>query len=308
MMSVADTARGGTAAGALSMLAAMAVIGLIDNAVALIARDMGLWQFQLVRGLICLPLLAAAAVALRQPIRAVSLRAVTARSAVVTVAMSLYFGALAFLPIEQALAGLFTSPIWILVITALALRRPVGRARVAAVALGFLGLIVVLEPDPAQLSPVILMPVLGGAFYAVGMIATNTICARENALTLLTGMILCQIALSAVALALIAALAPEAAPGADGFLLRGWTWELGAAGPWLLVQAVGSLVGVGLIIRAYQLGEPSYIAPFEYAAFISGPFFAWALFGHLLGVQQLIGIVLIAAAGTLVALRMREAG
>jgi drug/metabolite transporter (DMT)-like permease len=64
---------------------------------------------------------------------------------------------------------------------------------------------------------------------------------------------------------------------------------------------------VGLIIRAYQLGEPSYIAPFEYAAFISGPLFAWLLFGHLLGLQQLLGIVLIAAAGTLVALRMREA-
>ncbi|MFP4305257.1 MAG: DMT family transporter [Rhodosalinus sp.] len=302
-MSVADTARGGSAAGALSMLAAMAIIGLIDNAVALISRDIGLWQFQLMRGILCLPMLWAASLAMRQPIRAVSLRAVTLRSVAVTIAMSLYFGALAFLPIEQALAGLFTSPIWILVLTAVALRRPVGRVRIAAVAVGFAGLIVVLEPDPATLSPVILMPALGGVFYAIGMIATNTICARETALTLLTGIILCQIVVSLAALALLG----WVLPAGEGFLLRGWTWELGEAGLWLVIQAVGSLIGVGLIIRAYQLGEPSYIAPFEYAAFISGPFFAWLLFGHLPGLQQLLGIALIAAAGSLVALRMREA-
>lgn len=305
-MSVADTARGGTAAGALSMLAAMAIIGLIDNAVALISRDIGLWQFQLMRGILCLPMLWAASLALRQPIRAVSLRAVTLRSVAVTIAMSLYFGALAFLPIEQALAGLFTSPIWILVITALVLGRGVGWGRAGAVALGFLGLIVVLDPDPARLSPVILMPVAGGVFYAIGMIATNTICARETALTLLSGIILCQMAVSAVALLLIGLAQPAAAPGAEGFLLRGWSWAMGEVAPWILLQAVGSLIGVGLIIRAYQLGEPSYIAPFEYAAFISAPVFAWLLFGHVPGLQQVAGIVMIAAAGTLVALRLRE--
>ena len=304
-MSIAESARSGTAAGVLSMLAAMTVIGLIDNAVALIARDMGLWQFQLMRGLLCLPMLFAASALLRQPLRAVSPRAVAIRSGLVTIAMSLYFGALAFLPIEQALAGLFTSPAWILLISAVALRRPVGWGRAAAVALGFAGLIVVLDPDPGQLSPVLLMPVAGGFFYALGMIATNTTCARETALVLLTGLILCQMAVSAVALLLIAALGPQAAPGAEGFLLAGWSWTMGEALPWLVLQAAGSLVGVGLIIRAYQLGEPGTIAPFEYAAFISAPVFAWMLFGHVVGAREVAGIAMIAAAGTLVALRMR---
>ncbi|MFP4328922.1 MAG: DMT family transporter [Paracoccaceae bacterium] len=289
------------AAGAVSMLAAMAVIGLVDNAVAMIARDMGLWQFQLMRAVLSAPLLFLAARLLRQSLWPVAMGAVLMRSAAVMVAMALYFSALALMPIEQALAGLFTSPIWVLLISALWLRRRVGPWRVGAVALGFAGLLVVLEPDPQSLSPVILLPVAGGFFYALGMIATGTICAKESAATLLGWILLAQFVASAVMLVVLTSWLP----GGEGFLARGWTWDIGRAMPWLSLQSVGALVGVALIIRAYQMGEASHIAIFEYAAFISGPFFAWVLFGQGIGLQQVLGIAMIATAGSAIALRLR---
>jgi drug/metabolite transporter (DMT)-like permease len=289
------------AAGAASMLAAMAVIGLVDNAVAMISRDMGLWQFQLMRAVMSAPLLFLAALILRQSLWPVAMGAVLLRSAAVMVAMALYFSALAFLPIEQALAGLFTSPIWVLIITALGLRKRVGPWRVGAALVGFVGLLVVLDPHPATLSPVILLPVAGGFFYALGMIATGTICARENAATLLGWILLAQFVASAAMLGVLALWVPEG----EGFLARGWTWDIARAMPWLTLQTVGALIGVALIIRAYQMGEASHIAIFEYAAFISGPFFAWVLFGQGIGLQQVLGIAMIATAGSVIALRMR---
>jgi drug/metabolite transporter (DMT)-like permease len=46
-----------------------------------------------------------------------------------------------------------------------------------------------------------------------------------------------------------------------------------------------------MIIKAYQLGEPSYVSVFEYSEMIFGPLFAWLAFGQPVGGWQVLGIV-----------------
>jgi drug/metabolite transporter (DMT)-like permease len=131
--------RSGTAYGAAMILGGMVVLGLTDNFVRLIADGAGLWQFHLLRSAMALPLLAAAAFALRLPVAPVRPGAVAARSAVQAAAMLLYFGALAMAPIAQVGAALFTAPLWVLLFAAGLFGRPIGPRRLAAVALGFAG-------------------------------------------------------------------------------------------------------------------------------------------------------------------------
>ena len=52
------------------------------------------------------------------------------------------------MPIAQALDGLFTSPIFVLLILALLLKQHIGPWGIAAVLLGFAGILCVLQPDP----------------------------------------------------------------------------------------------------------------------------------------------------------------
>ena len=73
--------------------------------------------------------------------------------------------------------------------------------------------------------------------------------------------------------------------------------------PVVLLQAVGSVLGVFLIIRAYQLDEPTNVAVFEYSALLFAPLFAFLLFGQSLGMLQAIGILMIAGAGVIIAVR-----
>ena len=287
------------AAAALSMLAAMVVIGCIDNFIALIARDVGLWQFQLVRAIIALPLIVAFAALYGGTVIPRRLWAVALRSALVAVAMVFYFGALAFMPIALALAGLFTSPIFVLLITVVVLRQSVGPRRVMAVAAGFAGLLLVLGPEVMSVSPLVLLPALGGLFYAMGAVVTRQFCEGESTLSMLAGLLCMQAIMGGLALIALAWLAPHS----EGFVFRGWTWNMGEAMPWIVIQAVGSSLGVGLIIRAYQLGEASQVAVFEYSVFIFGPFFAWLIFGQSVTTLQIAGITLIAAAGIFIALR-----
>tara|TARA_B110000008_G_scaffold80327_1_gene82060 strand:- start:474 stop:1382 length:909 start_codon:yes stop_codon:yes gene_type:complete len=290
-------------AAALTMLAAMMVIGCIDNFIALIARDAGLWQFQILRAAMGLPLVVLASVVGFGTLWALRLWAVALRSFFVAFAMLFYFGSLAFMPLAQALAGLFTSPIFILLITAFILREPVGPARIFAVIIGFIGIFLVLDSDWATLTWTSFLPVFGGLFYAMGAVATRQLCEGESTLSMLSMLLIIQAIIGALALAVLGQFELTVPEGAAGFIQRGWVWPVTAALPFILLQAVGSVLGVGLIIRAYQLGSASYVAVYEYSVFISGPFFAWMLFGQTVTAVQTGGILLVAAAGIVIAWR-----
>ena len=290
-------------AAALTMLAAMLVIGCIDNFISLIARDAGLWQFQVLRSALGLPLIILVSFLGFGTLWALRLWAVALRSFFVAFAMLFYFGSLAFMPLAQALAGLFTSPIFILLITAFILREPVGPARIWAVFIGFIGILLVLDSDWSTLSWISFLPVVGGLFYAMGAVATRQLCEGESTLSMLAMLFLIQAIIGALALAVLGQFEFTVPEGAAGFIQRGWVWPVTAALPFILLQAVGSVLGVGLIIRAYQIGTASYVAIYEYSVFISGPFFAWMLFGQTVTALQAGGIILIAAAGIVIALR-----
>lgn len=290
---------------AAAMICAMAIIGVIDNFIVTLAQQIGLWQFHLVRAVLALPLavgMAALGLGRLLPRR---VGAVTLRSLAVALAMLFYFSALAILPIAQALAGLFTSPIFILLITAFGLRRRIGPWRILAVAVGFTGILFVLQPDPGNFDWRILIPVAGGFFYALGAIATRSLCAGESTVALLTGMLIALGLMGAVGLIWLALFPVEALPGPDGFVARGWVWPMWEALPWVVVQAVGSVAGVFLIIKAYQLGEPSHVSVFEYSVMGFGPLFAWYAFGQPVGPWQALGIGLIVVAGAIIAVRSK---
>ena len=290
-------------AAALTMLAAMLVIGCIDNFISLIARDAGLWQFQVLRSAMGLPLIILVSFLGFGTLWALRLWAVALRSFFVAFAMLFYFGSLAFMPLAQALAGLFTSPIFILLITAFILREPVGPARIWAVFIGFIGILLVLDSDWSTLTWISFLPVVGGLFYAMGAVATRQLCEGESTLSMLAMLFLIQAIIGALALAVLGQFEFTVPEGAAGFIQRGWVWPVTAALPFILLQAVGSVLGVGLIIRAYQIGTASYVAIYEYSVFISGPFFAWMLFGQTVTALQAGGIILIAAAGIVIAVR-----
>ncbi len=285
------------------MVLAMLIIGLIDNYVAVIARDVSLWQFQFMRACMGLPLLGLVAFLGFGTLRPLRLWAVLVRNGFIAVGMLFYFGALAVMPIAQALAGLFTAPIFILLISVFVFGEKVGALRIFAVMFGFAGIVVVLGPGNGALTVVNFLPVFGGLFYAMGSVATQRLCANESTIAMLAGLFSLQGLIGLCALGLLALLQPVAPHGPEGFLLRGLVWPVGLTWGLIGVQAVGSLIGVGFLIRAYQSGEPSFVAVFEYSVFIFGPLFAYILLGQAVTISQAIGIAMIAVAGSVIALR-----
>ena len=198
------------ARGASLIVAGMAAIGFIDNFVWVIAAEVSVWQFHLVRSAMALPALALAA-ALGLRLRPNRPGRVAARAAVQGTAMLLYFASLGFLPIAQVGAGLFTAPLFVLLLAALLFRERIGPRRLAAVAAGFAGVLMILRPDPATMGPEALMPLAAGALYGLGNLLTREWCADEPVGALLAAFF-AALGLIGAAGCLVLALHPAAGP------------------------------------------------------------------------------------------------
>ena len=291
----------------LSILTAMLIIGFIDSFVARIAREAGVWQFHLTRSLMVVPLFAAIGILGLGLAWPRNWRGVAGRSLAMTVSMVFYYAALGVLPIAQVVAGFFTAPIFVLLLSALFMRQRIGPWRIGAAAVGFAGVLLILRPDPAALSVWTFVPILAGFFYAVTAIATRTWCAGEDTATLVAGGFAGLGLAGAIGIAALALFPAETAGRADAFLLTGWVAPSPTFLFWTAVQAVGSLAGVVFIVRAYQLGEASYVGIFEYSLLVFVAGWAFVLFGEGIDAQGAVGILLIIVSGAVIALRSRQA-
>lgn len=296
-------------AASLSILTAMVIIGFIDSYVAVIAAEgVGVWQFHLTRSALALPLLGLMVLAGFGRFRPVRWPGVIGRSAAMTVSMVLYYAALGVLPIAQVVAGFFTAPIFVLVLSVLFLGQRVGPWRIGAAAVGFAGVLLILRPDPAALSVWTAVPILAGFFYAVTALATRTWCQGEDTATLVAwGFVGLGIA-GGLGLAVLALFPADVAGRADAFLLTGWVAPGGTFLFWTAVQAVGSLAGVLFIVRGYQLGEASYVGIFEYSLLVFVAIWAFVLFGQGVDALSALGMALIIVSGAVIAIRSRRHG
>jgi drug/metabolite transporter (DMT)-like permease len=293
------------AAAGLILVYAM-VIGFTDNYVQVIAENAGLWQFHFTRTLMAMALLIPVAMVMGLRLRPVNLRAVLARSSIHGLAMVIYFGALAFLDVALVAAGLFTAPIWVLLISRFVYGHAIGPVRILAVILGFAGVVLVLGPEAmAGASLPAVLPVLAGAMYAMGNIATREWCPQESAETLLAGFFLALGIIGAVGMTVLWFLPLEVPAGPEGFLQRGPVWPSATFYFWTFVQAAGSLMGVGMMIRAYQITDASKASVLEYVILPASAFWTWVLWGKGLAPLAVVGMVLIVAAGSMIALRAR---
>ncbi|MEL7184342.1 MAG: DMT family transporter [Pseudomonadota bacterium] len=286
-------------AAAGSILAGMAIIGFIDQYVSVIAETSSLWTFHLLRSFMMFALAGLFLLAIGRRLRVVNWPGLLGRSALNSTAMIIYFGSLGFMPVAQAAAGLFTAPLWILVFSGVLFGLRVGPVLIMAVALGFLGVLLVLSPDPAQVAWVSFVPVAAGAFYGIAAIATREWCGQEDPLALTLGIFGFLAIWGVVGIVLMG-------PG-DSFLSRGWVAPSGQVWGFIALQAVGSLVAVVLLTQGYLLAEASLASVFEFSVLGFSALFGWLVLGQVTGPIGLFGLVLIALAGSVIAFRGERA-
>tara|TARA_R110002096_G_scaffold97378_4_gene217151 strand:- start:6838 stop:7752 length:915 start_codon:yes stop_codon:yes gene_type:complete len=292
---------------ALLIFAYAVVISLTDNFVPLISGEIGVWQFHLMRSAMVVAVLSVLARPLRLNLRPRRWGPVVARSGFMGAAIMIYFGALGFLPVATAAAGLFTAPIFVLLISRFVYGQRFGWVRMVAVAGGFSGVAMVLGPEAASgASLAALWPVMSGFLYGIAIVATRGWCEGESTEVLTLGFFLGLAMFGVLGMLLLSAVPMAAVDGSTSFVTRGWVWPSRWVLGWTLVQAIGALIAMALVTRAYQTAEAGRLSVFEYLTLATAAFWGWVIWGQGQSLLALAGMALIAAAGVLIALRSRQ--
>jgi drug/metabolite transporter (DMT)-like permease len=278
-----------------------AVFSINDVAIKSLSSDYALHQVILTRAIIGLVFVFGLMAALRVPYRSLITtrpRGHLLRVCFVLISNVTYFLGLAALPLADAVAIAFVSPLLLTVLSVVVLKEPVGPRRWAAVVVGLLGVIIMVRPGAAVFEPAAILVLISALCYAATNMMTRHMKATESAFSL-NFYVQCGFIIVCTAMGL--AVGDGRFAGSDNasmaFLLRGWVWP--AMADWPAFIACGLSVSIGglMIGQAYRLGEAALVAPFEYVALPLAVIWGLVVFGTLPDAWGWIGIALIVAAG-----------
>ena len=265
-----------------AMLIAVAMFSLMDTAMKLLAAQYPAMQVAALRALSSLPLVCAY-VAWRGGFKSImrvrwSLQVL--RAVLGILMLALFAFGLKKLSLAEAYSIFFIGPALITALSVLFLKERVNLARWVAIAVGLLGVLVVLRPDGEGFLTVGGVAVLGAAAcYAVSAVAAR-ILARSDSGEHMVFWLMLMMAAGATALA-----APD------------WVAVDGAQLPLLCALAITGFLGQLAITEAFSHGEASSVAPFEYSALAWGVALDWLLWRALPDGYTLIGAAIIIGSG-----------
>lgn len=212
-----------------------------------------------------------------------------ARSLLLVAEVALFAWVVRFLPLADMHAIFAVAPLMVTVLAVVVLGERVGPRRWAAVAVGFVGVLIILRPGAGVMDPMAPLAVLGAFLFALYVVATRKVSATDSAEA------------SFLHMAVIGALATLAVGPA--------VWVAPDLQGWLMLGAlsVAAVIGHSLFVLALQAAPASLLQPFQYTILVWATVLGFLVFGDLPDLATVLGALLVVASGVFVIRRERAA-
>jgi drug/metabolite transporter (DMT)-like permease len=200
------------------------------------------------------------------------------RTLFLVISMTLYFLALARIPLATAISAFFIGPIAAVVLSVFVLKERITRLKIASLGLGFIGALVILRPG-TQINPGILLAFAAGLCFSIYLVVTRLSAQRSDPVSTL--------AFQCVVGALL--LTPQAIA----------TWAMPQWSDFGFFIALGMISAFShlLSIAAFRFAEASILAPLVYLELVGATLIGFYAFGDLPDAYTAVGAGLIIAAG-----------
>ena len=208
-----------------------------------------------------------------------------ARCAMGIVSMLCGFWALVHLPLAQAVALSYSTPMFITIGAVLVLGEVVRMRRWSAVIAGFIGVLVIVRPTASDFSTATLIALLAAAISGMVTISIKYLARTDppDRIVLLTTLLWVPLSLPAA--------------------LTVWEWPTLEIWPWLVLSGALGTGGHYCWTRALQMGDASALAPLSYMQFLVVGLLAWLLFDEQVDRYTLIGAGIVIGASLYIARR-----
>ncbi len=208
------------------------------------------------------------------------------RSMAITMTTLFFFLAIADNPIPAALSLLFVSPLVVALIAPFWLGESFDLRRLLAVIIGFIGVLVILQPNSSAFKPSLLWALAAGFAYAFYLMATRKL-SDSNGSSLTT---LLHTAVGGSIVLTPFMLTHGALPDLKGLAMMAAMGFFAAAGHFL-------------IIKAFEYASASQLSPFNYFEIVAATLLSYLLFDYWPDIRVWLGLLIIALSGLYITLR-----
>lgn len=286
-MQISDNARG-----AIYMNVSMAAFTLNDTAMKAVTQTMPLFEAIALRGVLALAgllVLGAAMGALRWRVSRGDAQVIAIRSIAEVGGTVLFLGALIHMPLANLSAILQALPLAVTLAAALVFRETIGWRRMAAILIGFVGVLIIIRPGPDGFSVWSLMGLGSVACVVVRDLATRRLSRDVPSVTV---AVWAAVAVTALGLVVTSA--------------QGWQPVNGMQSALVAAAAAALLFGYLFAVMVMRVGDIGFVAPFRYTALIWALFLGWLVFDDIPDTLTLMGAALVVATGVFTLLRERS--
>ncbi|WP_246043962.1 DMT family transporter [Ruegeria sediminis] len=202
-----------------------------------------------------------------------------ARNVVHFTGQNLWFYAVTVIPLAQVFALEFTQPLWVIVLSPLLLGERLTPVRVAAAAIGFIGILIVARPGATTLNIGVVTAAMSAIFFAITTISTKKLTQIAS-----IGCIMFW-------LTVIQAILGIAASGFDGDIALPTL----QTAPFLILVGLAGLLAHFCITNALSIAPATVVVPIDFARLPTIAVLGMLLYHEPLDIWVLVGAAVIFA-------------
>ena len=286
----------------------MTILAIQDVLIKLVSDELSLFQIQFFRSTIGIAVIIGYQAIIHEPIR------LTTAYPLLTVCRGLmfFFGYSAFyfsqskMPIATMTVLFLVSPFFITLTSIYFFKSQVGYRRWISILIGFVGVVLICQPETGQFNFYYLIPIIVALSYAFSVIIVKKTADRD---TLYQQMILTYLImglLSGITGLLFGDGRFDTAENSEvAFIVRSWQFvDIESTFKLFTISVLGS-VGLLVLMGAYRVADPAVISPYEYSLLIWMILLGYLVWGDVPSFNIAIGMVLIVGAGIYIFYRER---
>ena len=219
-------------------------------------------------------------------------------------AYTLFYASLPFVSLSEAATCFFTAPIFVCIFSSVFLKETIGWTRVTAVIVGFLGVLLIIQPEQSGGNFVLFLPLMAGISYAFAVVITRGFCKEQPSLSLTFSHNILYAFIGFVMVIILSAIPiNDQIRDTNIFFYMGWVPLTQKILLLIGATSITHIIAMTATIRAYQTAETSFVAPLEYFYLVFASIIDFFIWGVVLEPSTATGIILVVISGVIISIR-----
>ena len=211
---------------------------------------------------------------------------------------SFFYISLTFMTLAMANALFFSSPFFVSILAVIFLKEKVGIRRWLGIAVGFLGVYIVLNPNFNNFDYMKLAPVACALCYAISMTITKVTSDKDNVFTQMIHLYFGAILISILFYIFTGnGQINNFNDPTFQFIFREWFTNPSYAWPYIIAMGCIGAFAFYFVFNAYSIASPSVVSLYEYSLIIWSILIGFILFDNIPTMRTFIGVSIIIGAG-----------